>query len=318
MVATGTKIAATDYNTIQTLVSQVLGVNTGGGLYGYGQNVDSTQVSPYAKVTSTQWKNLRSDILRCRQHQTGTDLSSSLLDPSVSNKIQATDREAYLTLMQTAALDANRLIVPPTSQASRTNIVTNQTKTPGWNTSVSQQVTVTFPGYPLTSSSVSATDHVRCYFNTGSRFELSSSISGGQVSVTGTKDNSWYNILSGMGTIYFNRTNTTCTGTGTPAAIGWANLTTTDQEIFRKTLSDSYTPNRYRILARAPSATQIIFTIYWEDLATFTNTTKYGPLGPFGIDETVGGTVTSIVQMYRASGANVTMPAPTGSTTSIA
>lgn len=315
MVATGTKIAATDYNTIQTLVGQVLGVNVGGGTYGYGQSVDSSQVSVSSKITATQWQKLRSDILRCRQHQTGTNLSSSLLNPDANNKIGATDREAYLTLMQTAALDSNRLAIPPySSDASITNIVNNQTKSPGWNTTASQSVTISFPGYALTSSSVSAADHARCYFNTGSRFEISSSITGGRISTIGTKDNSWYNILSGMGTIYFNRTNTTCTGSGTTSAIGWASLTTSDQEIFRKTASDGYSPNRYRIMAKAPSSSQIVFTIYWEDLATY----QPSPNDGYYIDETVGGTVTSVVQMYRASGSNVSIPAPTGSTAGIA
>lgn len=310
MVSTGTLIAASDYNVIQSLVNQVLGVNTGGGLYGYGQTVDSSQITQYSKISVTEWRNLRSDILRCRQHQTGTDLSGSLVYPTSTVKVTATDRDAYLTMMQTAALDANRLIAPPDSEASRTNIVTDQTKSPGWNTTVTQTVTVTFNGYNITSGAVSAEDHIRCYFNTGSRFELKSSITGGQVATLATKDNSWFNLLSGMGTIYFNRTNTTCTGTGTGSSIGWSTLTTADQEIFRKTLSDGYTPNRYRIMARAPSSTQIVFTIYWEDLSG-------QPNPPWGTDETVTGTISSTVQAYRASGTNVTIPAPTAITSAI-
>lgn len=309
MVTAGTQIEATQYNEIQSLVNQILGVNTGGSTYGYGQTVDSSQVLRNSTITVQQWTNLRNDILAVRQHQTGTDLSSSLTIPSTSTRINASDREAYLTLIQTAALDNNRLITPPLSQAERVNIVANQTKAPSWNGLLVQSIVVTFPGYTITNGSntvtVSGADHARCYFNTGSYFEIRSDLSNGQTGVIGTKDNSWYNLLNGMGTIYFNRANTTCTGSGTPSAIGWEDLTSSDQEIFRKTLSDSYTPNRYRIMARAPSTNQIAFTIYWEDLSTG------------NIDESVTGTITSYAQAYRASGNNVSIPLPQASTTSI-
>lgn len=311
MVTEGTTIAANDYNTIQSLVTQVLGPNPGGGLYGYGQNVDSSQVSQNSKITVTQWRNLRSDVLRCRQHQTGTDLSAQLTYPTADVKIYATDREAYLSMMQTAALDANRLVAPPSSQATRENVVSNQTRTTAWNGSLSQTVTVTFPGYNLTSSTITPVEHARHYFNTGSRFEISASLTGGNSGTTGTKDYSWSVLLSGMGTVYFNRTDTTCTGSGTTTAIGWEDLTTTEQLIFQKDTTAGYVPNRYRIYARAPSSSQIVFRITWEDLSG-------QPNPPYGTDENVTGTLTSYVQVYRASGTNVTIPIPSGSTTSLA
>lgn len=312
MVSTGDKIAATDYNAIQSLVNQVLGVNVGGALYGYGQNVSSVQVSANSKITTLQWSNLRNDILRCRQHQTGTDLSGSLTAPGVNVVITATDREAYLSMIQTAALDANRLAAPPSNQASREPVVTNQVKTTAWNGTITQTVTVTFPGYNLTAGPVSAADHIRCYFNAGGRFEFSSSLTGGNSGTINTKDYSWKTILSAMGEIYFNRDVTTCTGTGTTFAVGYNDLTTSDKQIFQKDVTSGYTPNRYRIFARAPSATQIVFTIYWEDLAT----SAPNPNPPWDIDENVTGTITSIVNAYRPSGTNVSIPMPSGSTTS--
>lgn len=310
MVTEGTLIAANDYNTIQTLVSQVLGVNTGGATFGYGQNVSSSQVSQKNKITVTQWRNLRSDILRCRQHQTGTDLSQNLTYPTADVKIYATDREAYLTMMQAAAQDSNRLVAPPANQATRENVVTNQVRTSAWNGSLTQTITVTFPGYTLTSENVSAEDHARCYFNTGGRFEFSSSLTGGNSATVGSKDYSWAVLLSGMGTIYFNRSNTTCTGTGTTYAVGYNSLTTSDQLIFQKDTTAGYVPNRYRIFARSPSASQIVFTIYWEDLSG-------NPNPGWGTDENVTGTLTSYAQVYRASGANVAIPIPSASTTSL-
>lgn len=312
MVTAGTQIEATQYNEIQSLVNQVLGVNTGGDSYGYGQTVTSSQVLRNTRITVAQWNSLRNDILAVRQHQTGTDLSSSLTIPATTVKIDAADREAYNSLIQEAALEVNRLAVPPLSQATRENLVANQSNSPNWNNSLVQTVTVTFPGYTVTnggnSVTVTGADHARCYFNTGSYFEIKSALAGGQTATVGTKDNSWYNLLNGMGTIYFNRSATTCTGSGTTSSIGWADLTSTDQVIFTRTLSDAYTPNRYRILARAPSLSQIVFTIYWEDLSTASSG---------GTDENVTGTVTSYIQAYRASGNNVSIPLPQATTTSL-
>lgn len=311
MVATGTIIAANDYNTIQSLVNQVLGPNIGGGTFGYGQSVASSQVSQYSKITMTQWRTLREDILRCRLHQTGVDYGSSLTYPTADVKVSAADREAYLTMMQTAALDTNRLAVPPTSQASREPVVTNQVRTTVWKTTITQTVTVTFNGYTVNTTTLSGADHMRCYFNAGGRFEFSSTITGGTTGTIGTKDYSWNILLSGMGTVYFNRTNTTATGTGTGSSVGYASLTATNQQIFQKDTTAGYSPNRYRILARSPATNQIVFTIYWEDLSG-------QPNAPWGTDENVTGTVTSFVQVYRPSGVNsVTIPIPAATTTSL-
>lgn len=320
MVATGTIIAASDFNTIQSLVNQVLGVNAGGALYGYGQNVSSAQVSQYAKITVTQWNNLRTDILRCRQHQTGTDLSASLTTPNTTIKLDHLDREAYLAMMQTAALDANRLITPPgtpIAQGVFANVLStgNQVKTTPWNGTITQTVTVTFPGYTLTSGTVSGADHARCFFNAGGHFEISSSLTGGTSATAGTKDNSWATLLSGMGTIYLNRTNTTCTGTGTTYAVGWSTLTSVDQQIFQKDVGSGYTPNRYRIFAKAPSASQVIFTIYWEDLSVGTPFPNANPA--WDVDENVTGTLTSIVGVWRPTGTNVTISAPDAVSTTL-
>lgn len=309
MVSTGTTIAASDYNTIQNLANQVLGVNSGGGLYGYGQTVASSQVSQFSKITVTQWRNLREDVLRCRQHQTGTDLSAQLTYPTQDVRVTATDREAYLSMMQTAALDANRLTTPPSSQAAREGL-TSTVRTAAWNGTISHSVTVTFPGYTLSSGAVSADDHIRCYFNTGGRFELSSSLTGGSSGTVGTKDYSWAVLLSSMGTVYFNRTNTTTTGTGTTTAIGYEALNGADQLIFQKDTISGYSPNRLQIYARKPSTTSIVFTLYWADLSG-------NPNPGWGSDENVTGTLTSTVQVYRASGGNVSVPKPNGSATAL-
>ena len=292
MAGLGTSITASDYNAIQAKIALVLG--TGSGDYGYGQVVSSSSVSTSAKISVTQWNNLQSDIIRARQHQTGN--TETLTTAATNVKITEADRAAYNAM----ATDCQtyRLSVPPTSQATRENSVATQVRTANWNGTITQYVTVTFAD----------ANYARYYFNSGSRFEFSASRTGG---VGTSKDVSWTTILTNMGTIYFDRDNTTCTGSGTGSTIGWADITGSDQQIFEKTLpGTTYYPNVYRIYARAPLANQIVFTIQFSDASG-------QPNPPWGTDEDVTGTLTSTVQVYRASGSNVSVPNPPASTTAI-
>jgi hypothetical protein len=69
MAGVGTKIFAADYNAIQTLAQNVLGV--GSGQFGYGQTVTSSQVQPGDPFFLNDWLNLRTDLLKIGAHQTG-------------------------------------------------------------------------------------------------------------------------------------------------------------------------------------------------------------------------------------------------------
>jgi hypothetical protein len=74
----GNKIEAQDYNNIFNIINPVLGRNFGGlASAGYDNTPIASQVAVNAKISATQWNNLRSDISRCRGHQTGTALLNS-------------------------------------------------------------------------------------------------------------------------------------------------------------------------------------------------------------------------------------------------
>ena len=305
MAGQGTLITATDYNTIQAKIALVLG--SGSGDYGYGQSVSSSSVAANAKISVTQWTNLRNDLVKAYQHQTGITVANysptdpgytsgnDLKIPTTALKLVEIDRAAYNTMAD--AITTSRLAVPPSAQATRENLVAVQTRTASWNGTLSQTITVSFAD----------ANAARYYFNTGSRFEFSSSRTGG---VGGAKDISWSTILTGMATIYFNISTTTCTGSGNTSAIGYAGLTTSDQVVFSKDVSGStYYPNQFRLKARAPAANQIIFTLEWADASG-------QPNAPWGTDEDVTGTLTSTVQVYRSSG-DVTVSLPPAGTTAL-
>jgi len=105
----GNKIEWSDYNEIQSIIAPILGPTpTASGTSGYGQFVSSNQVSRYAKITNTQWANLRTDILRTRQHQTGTDLTSTLAVPYIElTVIQSAIATNLLTTTSTSRLAVN-------------------------------------------------------------------------------------------------------------------------------------------------------------------------------------------------------------------
>jgi hypothetical protein len=313
MAGQNTLVIANDYNVIQSKIALVLG--SGSGLKGYGQTISSSQVGQNAKITVNQWSNLRDDIARARQHQTGITLGtkapedvgySSTTDlpiPTAAKQVRDSWRAAYLAMATDA--DTNYLTAPPPvgQKSAPLDLVSQQIRNTPWQ-QVTQNVVVTFP----------TADDARYFFNTGSQIEFSSDRSGGSA---GLKNSVWTAMLAGMGTISMNYTRTTSTGGGTGSSLGFYDLTTTNGVIFEVDAT-SYIPNKYYILARVNSIGAdrriIYFDIRWADDSPAP--ISQPDLG-FGIDENVDGTLTSTVQVVRASGTNVSVPTPSASTTAL-
>jgi hypothetical protein len=123
-----------------------------------------------------------------------------------------------------------------------------------------------------------------------------------------------------MGTIKFNYTGVSCTGTGDYLSTnGFYEVGTSDELIFEKDApAGAYAPNKYYIYARVNSASDrriLYLTIHWGDDS---GKPPSFPDPGFGIDEDVDGTLVSDVQVYRASGTNVSRPIPSASSTGLA
>ena len=297
MAGFGTSIIATDYNAIQSKISNILG--TGSADYGYGQALASSQVARNNKITVIQWNNLRTDLLKARQHQTGNDEGGLLVLPTTSTTIKEVDRAAYNTFADTTT--SNRLTIPPASQGTLANFVP-ATRTSPWASTISHTVTVTF----------ASADAARFYFNSGGNFKFSASFANYTNDSSFLVNRSWYTLLQNMGIISMSANTTTNTGTGTPQNIGWYNLTTTNQLIFTKFVdaADSqYSPNQYDLYARRNAgSTQIIFT------PTFSYTAAGA--GGYAL-EPANGTLTSLTQQYYATGPNVSITPPTASSSGL-
>jgi hypothetical protein len=287
MAGVNTAVLATDYNTIQSNVSTVLG--NGSGDSGYGQSVSSAQVARTNKITVAQWNALRNDLLKARNHQTNMDESGYLTTPSTTIRIKESDRLAYKTFSDT--ITSNRLITPPSSQASLTTLGT-ATRTSPWATEISHTATITF----------ASNDQARYFFNSGSSIKFSSSLTGISSGISLLVNQSWQTLLSNMGVISFSAYSTTRSGSGTPQNIGFYNLSSTNQLIFTKLVEagNQYTPNQYDLYARL-SGDSIIFTPTWS----------YTSVGAGYSLEPADGTLTSLIQAYTATGPNVSVTAPT-------
>ena len=295
MSGQNTLILATDYNTIQSKISTVLGL--GSGTSGYGQPVSSIQVAQGTPILVSQWTALRNDLLKARNHQTTTDQSGQLTNITNTTTIKESDRAAYNAMADLVTV--NQLVTPPSGQGTLADIGTSSRTSP-WNGTISHVVTATFANY----------DAARAFFNTGSNFQFAGSQDGGSNTAIGSKNDSWNKMLSNMGTITFNYNSTVDSGTGTAANnIGYYQLTTTNQLIFTKNTENStYSPNQYDILAKVNSAGSVItFTIQFADLSG-------QPNAPYGTDENVDGTLISQVQVYYATGSNVAVALPAVST----
>jgi hypothetical protein len=300
MAGQGNLIVANDYNTIQAKIALVLG--TGSSDYGYCQQVLSSQVNNLnTKITVNQWNNLRTDLLLARQHQTGSDQSGQLALPTSSTTIKEADRSAYNTFADTIL--TNRLVTPPASQYSLTTVPT-VTRTNPWASTVSYTLTLNFPGYTSGSTVVSAINNARAFFNAGGLVKFSASFSNYTTDGSRTVNESWATLLANMGTITFGAHATTNTGSGTPQAKGFFDLTTSNQLMFTKLVDPAYTPtyspNQYDLYARfGATNAQIIFTPTWS----------YTAGG--NVLEAASGTLSSVSQIITPTGSNVSVGTPT-------
>jgi len=281
-------IQAIDYNTVQSKVALVMG--TGAGDFGYGQTVTSSQVAQNSVITAQNWINLRNDLIKARQHQTGNDESASIFAPVQGALVSQSIYNACNTVATNITTD--RLVVPPSSQATLETIASTQ-RTSAWNGTISNVFTVTFPD----------DNAARAFFNTGGNLQFTASRTGGN---SGSKNNTWTTMFTTMGTITFAYSSTTASGSGNNSSYGWNNLPNSSTRIFDKPApAGAYTENEYFIYGRKVSGSQLEFTIQFQDNDAGDRT----GLGP-AVDEDVDGTLTSTLQARRASGSNVSVPTP--------
>ena len=297
----GQLIQNTDFNSIRTVVDNVMGRNPSG----YGQTLASSNVTTGSVITALQWLNLRTDMVKARQHQIGSAVGTStatdgrnLVVPTTGAAITEAFRAqfaSFATVVQAnaAAIDSDNV----GGQFSDEALITGSRST-AWNGTLTHTVTIT----GATSGDGSAAN-LRYFFNAGGKFRVSATIPTGS-----SKNNTWNTMFTQMGQFVMSNTTTSFTGSSAIGyAVGFSSLTTSNQLIGQKNApSGSYAENRYFVSARRSSdSTQIILTIQFQD----------NDAGDPNFDEDVQPTLSSIIGMFRPSGSNVSVASPTVSQT---
>lgn len=292
-MAVGDIITAARYNALQNRISVIMGV--GSGRSGYGQAMSSNQKSVGSTINLTDIAALRLDMIKARQHQSGADESISF--PSYTNADSITE-VAFANLETQMSLIENNKFSLGANQGTLGTAVTSQRTLP-WNSTISHTLSIDF----------GTANNARYFFNSGGEIRTYASISG----FTGVIGNDWNIILTNMGTIKMGATSTTSTGTGTGTNIGFYNLTNMDQLVFTKQGSGNYlyAVNDYSVFASCDVAFNPLGGARYVFLTIQFNDDK-GPRP--NVDESPGGTTTSYVQCFRASGSNVSVGDPVIST----
>ena len=290
-MAVGDLITAARYNNAQARVAAIMGV--GSTTEGYGQTLNSSQVSTALTVTAAQVNALYADLVAGTIHQTGSTpttiaeivVGNSIAD-ATSNDPDGTKKgfQDYEDLITIFEADPARFAVAASQTTNGTGVTS--TRTAAWNTDIAHVVRVDF----------TTADARRNYFNAGGTIKFEATLA----SAGDAKSNDWASMLSNMGTIAMGYTATTSTGTGTVTSIGNFDLTSSNQVLFRKPGTGVYSANDYYVYAKANSATQLEFTLQFQEEAA----------GNPNFDEQVNGTLVNSVKFKRPSGSYVTLPAP--------
>lgn len=327
MAGVGTRATALDYNAIQSNISSLIGV--GSGETGYGQAITSTPAAPGEIISFAKFSTLRNDLVRARVHQTNVAVADGLATIAANRGspwqtlqvitqqtiISELIRDQYKQFSDGALLNKN---AASAVQLTPNIAVASATRSTAWGgaaqvQSLSHVITVTFGGYTQGSLTVSAANHARCFFNAGGSIQVLASRTG---TAATTKDTDWSNMLTGFGNLSFRSTTSAITGTvNSPGSVqttrGFFNVTVGAAAVSLLTQASSisqYAENRYIVTVARPTANTITFTITFQDNDAG-DQTGGGP----AVDESVTGTLTSTVRCTRPSGANVDVPAPTGS-----
>lgn len=285
-MAVGDIITAARYNILQGRIANVMG--QGSGDSGYGQVLNSSPVNVGNLITAEVLNNIFDDMLNARVHQTGsvpTTLERVNIGDLIAEDV-STDPDGNLKGFAdyedlVSFVENDRFLLDgsqSTESAGRTSTRTSQ-----WNGVIVHEVRVNFGN----------ADNARYFFNSGGELRLTANLSGG----AGAKTTDWSNMLSAMGTIKFNYTETTATGTGSTSSIGFYELSSSYQTVFTKQGSGIYSQNQYKLEVKRPEDNLVDLKITLDDPA-------------YQFDENVSGQLTSSIRFLRASGVYVSVDSP--------
>ena len=260
-------IAAADYNVVQGKIGLVLGSSSPvSASYGWGQTVQSSQVSASTRVGATEWNNLRNDIINSWVHlyNTTPSLTSAIENDTVRGNILNAPYAQYDSYAN--AVLANRFGFHP-QQSVLSFRAAGETVWPGlygltWSGRVFAIVSATWP----------SSQAARHFFNSGGEIRISSTRTGG---ASTSQNSSWTSLLATTGARAFGGDKP---GKGVDPNDGqnFYRLRSSFDAWYEASASNPYSSNTYRISARSPgvndnsngAALSIEFLLEWIDSYT--------------------------------------------------
>jgi hypothetical protein len=286
-------ISVADYNAIRSVAASVMGV--GSATRGYGQTLNSVVRSANAKISQTDWDNLRFDLLNARIHQNG---SGSLTEINENQRIGAGTINLYESLRTT--IDNNRFAVAAGQFLTEGANANGTTLTASrnydgtqWKTEINTILTVTFAD----------ANRARYFFNSGGTIRIQSSRTATVSSRTDSQNTSWTTLLTSAGLREFG-SQTPTSGFSPLNGTNFYRLTNSFQQYYSISSSSPYASNRYVLEARSNvannssgTANQVFIRIRFID--GYSDPPGGNP-GQFPPDDGVTGTFTVSVTEKRA------------------
>jgi hypothetical protein len=280
-MAVGDKITAERFNQVRNKVAQVLGAggtnpNTGTADvgFGYGQTLTSYQVTRFADVTLADINALRADLVKARRHQTGTDYGAigqvntdEYLGVFTTNtEIRENDWLKYTASADRAvnnrfSVAQNSLVLEtyadsPQGGSSRGGLL--DIRSSSWTGQLIAQYRIDF----------NSRRDAEYFFNAGGKIEISPRL---DYNGSDNKTLKWKTLLNtAVTSVRLSYINTesfpTLASKKTITNIGWYGLTTTPQEVFKKSDEGAYSGNFYSIQAYTNvERTRLIIRVTFDD-----------------------------------------------------
>lgn len=297
-------IAAADVNAFLTQLDLVYGVGTGDS--GYGQTTFSlATVTVDDTVQSAEWSALVQAAEACANHQDSSINMPPTSEVAVGQLVEAHEADPptsdpFDIDSSLNTLTANRL---QTAVSGAMTLFTNflqDSRGTAWSVGLDHIFTMVFP----------TVDDARFFFNSGGEIRMRGSRSGGSAT---SQNADWTALLSSLSAGVVFGANATTAPVGTPAAIGYFQLTASFQQIFTVNSGDvNYITNDITIFARTQDGPQgpngdtgrfLEFRIEYND----------DHVNAFA--DSVDGTITSDIDLLQATGfLTITAPTPTTTT----
>jgi hypothetical protein len=290
-VTIGTSINETHYTTLRSGINTVMGTPTGSGdtSAGYNQSISAPAVGVGTSITALQWNNLRGDIRKASAHQTNSAVALTTVDTDTG--ITSTIHNEFETAL--ATVTSNRFA----QATNQSTLATARSKTKtDWNA-------VQIHDVQLTWADANA---FKAFWNAGG---VVSVVSGLSYTGSETKTTDWKALVNEAKDVSINYTSAYATGTGTQGTItntGMYDLNTngTEVQIFQDGGTNPYSENDYQVFIRyITNGIRVRVVFRDDDVGDQTGTGA-------AVDENVKGTLTSQVQVRRATGSNVEVTAP--------